>query len=30
MAQHNVVIMAVRCPLSGVKLSGDAISGLTA
>jgi hypothetical protein len=30
MAQHNAVIMAVLCLLIGVKLIGDAISGLTA
>ena len=30
MAQHNAVIMAVLCLVIGVKLIGDAISGLTA
>jgi sulfite exporter TauE/SafE len=30
MAQHNAVIMAVICLLIGVKLIGDAITGLTA
>jgi hypothetical protein len=30
MAQHNAVITAVICLIFGVKLIGDAISGLTA
>ena len=30
MGEHNAVIMSVLCPVIGVKLIGDAISGLTA
>jgi hypothetical protein len=30
MAEHNSVIMSVRCLVIDVKLIGDAVSGLTA